>query len=218
MSNNEVKANQSSLDLYAVTLNWGMAEEGTYSDNVFATSQNEACLKIAEDMANQREYVDELETPKERQEWIVSRACDLVDCHFVEDSLAADLAALYGDVLFPDGVTRSIDLGALRALLVEHRHCLVPPAEVKEVEQLALHTVDSGYCRVYYKRQNGALCCFQLDTRNTFKLYHCSRDGEPEHEISHQNKAVFALPEDSGCSFVASFRAWWEQQSLQPTA
>ncbi|WP_238758937.1 hypothetical protein, partial [Pseudomonas putida] len=77
MSNNEVKANQSSLDLYAVTLNWGMAEEGTYSDNVFATSQNEACLKIAEDMANQREYVDELETPKERQEWIVSRACDL---------------------------------------------------------------------------------------------------------------------------------------------
>jgi len=218
MCNTEVKANQPVLELFAVTLNWGQQDEGTYSDYVMAACQNDACFKLAESMAEQREYVDDLETPEEKREWISGRAWDIADCHFVEDSLASDLAALYGDVLFPDGIKRSIDMTALRALIVEHRHRLVPPAEVTPVEHLAFHSVESGFCRVYYKRPKGTLCCFQLDTRNTFKLYHCSREGEPEHEISHANKAVKALPEDNGCSLVTSFRAWWEQQNKQSAA
>lgn len=218
MSDTKVRANQPAVDLYAVTLNWVQEDEGSYSDYVHASSHAEACVKVAEAMADQRGYVDENETPVQKREWINCRAWDQVDCHLVKESLEADLVALFGDELFPDGVKRCLNLEALRVLLAEHRNSLLPPAEVRAVEQLAFHSVESGFCRVYYKRPKGTLCCFQLDTRNTFKLYHCSRDGEPEHEISLQNKAVIALPEDNGCSLITSFRAWWEQQNKQPAA
>lgn len=54
MSDTKVRVNQPAVDLYAVTLNWVQEDEGTYSDYVHATSHAEACVKVAEAMADQR--------------------------------------------------------------------------------------------------------------------------------------------------------------------
>ncbi|MEG2569738.1 MAG: hypothetical protein RSA84_26360, partial [Acinetobacter sp.] len=68
MSDTKVRVNQPAVDLYAVTLNWVQEDEGTYSDYVHATSHAEACVKVAEAMADQRGYVDENETPVQKRE------------------------------------------------------------------------------------------------------------------------------------------------------
>lgn len=221
MTNKTVETSKACLELYAVTLKWPQDDEGTYGENVYATDHWDACLKVAESMGQQRDQgsINTYETEAEKQSWIFDRANDSIECHLVKDSLASDLAALFASDLFPDGVKRSINMTALQKLVVEHRDSLVSSEEpaapaAPATETLIFHSVDGGNCRLYYTRSNGALCCYQLDTRTTFKLFHCSRDGEPEHEIDHMNKAI-VLP-DPGCSLVRSFHAWWGQQPIQP--
>lgn len=55
---------------------------------------------------------------------------------------------------------------------------------------------DNGNCRVYYRdERNSLLYCYQDDGswgRTEFKLYICSRDGEPSHEVPLD--ASFPLP------------------------
>lgn len=74
--------------------------------------------------------------------------------------------------------------------------------------QLTLHSVDSGFCRVYYtapgKLTNSKLLyCFQQEWRAghaqkygypMFKFYRCSRDGEPDYEIDFGQIARVSPP------------------------
>lgn len=55
--------------------------------------------------------------------------------------------------------------------------------------ELKYHSTDSGDCRVYYKSCDKTiklLYCLQKDY-DTYKLYICSRDGEPSHEVNDIN-------------------------------
>jgi hypothetical protein len=60
-------------------------------------------------------------------------------------------------------------------------------------------STDEGFCRVYYWTQlklNGpkTLFCLQQDTKNSVKLYECSKDGEPSHEVMLGRHWVFHFP------------------------
>lgn len=79
---------------------------------------------------------------------------------------------------------------------------------------LTLHSVDSGFCRVYYtapgKLSNSKLLyCFQQEWSAAqakkygyplFKFYRCSRDGEPDYEIPLEQ--IFSVPHPMGDSEI----------------
>ncbi len=61
--------------------------------------------------------------------------------------------------------------------------------------------VDEGNCRVYYhrilsdgKKQIKILYCFQSSYFNSFELYRCSRDGEPEIQRPIESITAMDIP------------------------
>lgn len=66
---------------------------------------------------------------------------------------------------------------------------------------------DNGNCRVYYRDDAKRILCFQEESRGKFKLYRCTRDGEPSHDIMHTFVEVDALPTDDS-STAREFIAW----------
>jgi hypothetical protein len=65
------------------------------------------------------------------------------------------------------------------------------------MEILKYREADNGNCRVYYTAAK-RLYCWQLDDarNNVFKLYVCSKDGEPSHEVSADAFASTEPPKD----------------------
>lgn len=67
---------------------------------------------------------------------------------------------------------------------------------------LKIHSIDSGFCRIYYKTNNQhgqkILYCLQDEggSHGGIKLYRCTEEGEPSHEVSFKNDVYFELPSD----------------------
>lgn len=85
-----------------------------------------------------------------------------------------------------------------------------------KVDRLTLHSVENGFCRVYYlegSRKSHRLLCYQESVGSSFELYECTRDGEPSHTISHQdfiNRTP--LPEGSTAT-EKGLRKWLTKQA-----
>lgn len=199
--------------LYSVTLRWPNDDEGSFSQNVYATDPWEACVMTARLMAESRDEDTEgsyqaFEDQADRDAWIAQRAGDSMECALVSDSLKWDLSELFAAELFPDGVRFDIDLEVLRTLVSANRELLrLKPATPKLA--LTFNMVDSGNCRIYYTDPKKRLLCFQLASRKTFQLLYCTRDGEPSHTIEHLNKEVLDFPQ-SEPGIAADFIEWWK--------
>lgn len=91
----ESKAAASALRLFCVILDWNPdnAEEGDYSDSVWAKDEDEAIALIAEEMADSGE--EEFDTEAKRQEFI--------------DGIIAG-AGLYAATLVANDLPRSIEM------------------------------------------------------------------------------------------------------------
>lgn len=75
--------------------------------------------------------------------------------------------------------------------------------------KLNLHSIDNGFCRVYY-RSGKDLLCYQESIGTSFALYVCSRDGEPSYSIDHK-PYLPGTPSPEGESRVEGlFRSWLE--------
>lgn len=63
---------------------------------------------------------------------------------------------------------------------------------------LKFHSLDSGFCRVYYQYINPKgdkfLYCMQPDHDKTWRLYRCSMDGEPESAAQLKSWEDIELP------------------------
>lgn len=81
------------------------------------------------------------------------------------------------------------------------------------MKSLTLVSVDSGFCRVYYRSDSGCLMCFQNDFRDDFTLYVCTKDGEPEYE-STKAHSLDKLPEPS-CPLADKFNKWVEAKGTK---
>ncbi|SDJ08653.1 hypothetical protein [Pseudomonas abietaniphila] len=196
-------------DLWYVCLRW--PDGGSFSRCTEALGSWDAIIKVAQEMVDD-DLASTFGSEEERWGWINERANDSMECCLVKDRLGSDLVRLFGKEMFPDDKESPINLSALREVILANLDQLLTKTDVVQAPQsektdLTFHSVDSGNCRIYYKTANGGLCCFQLDTGSTFKLYHCSRDGEPEHTIDHLNKS-FNFPECKS-KLVEAFKSWW---------
>lgn len=66
------------------------------------------------------------------------------------------------------------------------------------MKHFKLHSIDSGFDRIYYQRKNkeGRDLLYCLQDSREIKLYRCSRDGEPDHELDADlvTPCTFDLP------------------------
>ena len=64
---------------------------------------------------------------------------------------------------------------------------------------LKYYSVENGYCRVYYTCKNKLdqklLYCMQLEFKDDFRLYRCSKDGEPDQERNQDSFDNIELPD-----------------------
>ena len=110
--------------LFNVTLAWGQDDEGNFSSSAWADNEAGAALQVAEEMADSSDAPD-FESDAERTSWIKGRADDLVDIYPADQQLRQDLGALFSNELFPDGVSRDINLEQLGKVLAENRERLI---------------------------------------------------------------------------------------------
>lgn len=80
--------------------------------------------------------------------------------------------------------------------------------------RLNLHSVDPGFCRVYYRNEAGNLYCFQLSWDKNFDLFVCTREGEPSHVVSLAARTLDNLPA-ADCSLTTAFSAWVAGKELE---
>lgn len=112
-------------NVYNVTLSWGSREEGNYSNVVLADGEESAVRVLAEEMAN-HDDAGTFDSDAEREEWIQDRVENgFRDVYRVVDQFTQDLEALFPKQLFPDGISRSINLEALGKVLAENRERLL---------------------------------------------------------------------------------------------
>jgi hypothetical protein len=61
-----------------------------------------------------------------------------------------------------------------------------------------LHSIDTGFCRVYYTTRNESneriIYCIQDNGKEGVELYRCSRDGEPSHPVKFKEPLQNILP------------------------
>lgn len=115
-------------NLWNVMLPWAWNcnpadEESTYSTTVEAVDEDAAKLAAATEMADsdEKEFMDD----DDRAKYIRSRVAGWGDVYPQQAQLRQDLASVFEDELFPDGVRREINLEALGRLLAEHRAALL---------------------------------------------------------------------------------------------
>ena len=117
-------------NLWNVTLPWAWSgdadDEGTYSTAVGAADCEAAVRAAAEEMADSgsKHFGDDPEGDdfkEERQRYVDSRCEGWADAYLAVSQLEQDLAAVFADELFPNGVRREIDLEALGRLIGSHR-------------------------------------------------------------------------------------------------
>ena len=209
MSNNETTTEGKVQNIYSVLIPYVQDDEGTFSIYVSAADHQSAALKAADEMAG-----EEFETQADRQTWVFDRAAAAISVTLLKDDVLQGLAVLFGNLLFPDGVQRSLSFDSLRDVIYESRDKLLAPAkkECTPERVLAYHSADDGFCRLYYKDQNKRLFCFQLSSRNNFELLYCESSGEPSHVVPHANSKLGRLPNADESSLSASFSTWWANQ------
>lgn len=112
---------------YSVTLPWNPndPDEGDYATTVWADSDQEARFAAAEEMADHSD-AGRFDSAKQRQDYIENRA-NSPQTYVVESAteLKYNLGVVFAAELFPDGIGRSIDLDALRTVLMENRNRVV---------------------------------------------------------------------------------------------
>ena len=120
--------------LFSVLLPWSNSgnpadEEGTYATTVWAADEEEAVRLVAEEMAAESNQFagekDDAARAADIADFVQSRREGWSEVVSIEDAVESDLAELYAQELFPDGVKRGIDMGALRALVRANRERLV---------------------------------------------------------------------------------------------
>lgn len=74
---------------------------------------------------------------------------------------------------------------------------------------LKFHSEDNGNCRVYYRRDDRALFCFQLDSPGSFLFFRCSKDGEPSYEVLPPLRSSLS-PCPGETTTGREFNAWME--------
>ncbi|MBM5458568.1 hypothetical protein H8F21_13445 [Pseudomonas sp. P66] len=78
------------------------------------------------------------------------------------------------------------------------------------MELLHFQQTDNGTCRVYYKDAAKKIVCYKPShIRGQYALFACSRDGEPSHEIAHQNFKVDFLPVAEDGATAIEFTSWY---------
>lgn len=79
---------------------------------------------------------------------------------------------------------------------------------------LAFKSVDSGLCRVYYRR-NRSLICFQLQAPGRFQRLVCSPDGEPIGDTLIGSDLPFDRLPPPDCSLAVEFIEWAKRHNLR---
>ncbi|MBK1871590.1 hypothetical protein [Taklimakanibacter albus] len=84
------------------------------------------------------------------------------------------------------------------------------------LKQMRFKETDSGNCRVYYT-YGRRLYCFQDDRTwgdrpADFRLYECTRDGEPSHTVPTEGFGIDKYPPEGDSRTGDNFRAWAEQE------
>jgi hypothetical protein len=111
-------------NVYNVTLSWGEPEEGNHSNIVLADDHDAAVRVLAEEMADHPDS-GEFDSDEDREEWIQDRLENgFREVYRVVDQFAQDLESLFFKLLFPDGISRSINLDSLGKVLAENRERL----------------------------------------------------------------------------------------------
>lgn len=79
---------------------------------------------------------------------------------------------------------------------------------------LAFKSVDTGLCRVYYRR-NRSLICFQWQSTGRFQRLVCSPDGEPIGPTMIGSDLPFDRLPPQDCSLSVEFHVWATQHNLR---
>ncbi|MGN7495952.1 hypothetical protein [Pseudomonas lactis] len=209
MLNNETTTEVKEKNIYSVLIPYVQDDEGSFSTYVSATDHQSAALNAADEMAG-----EEFETQADRQTWVLDRAAAAISVTLLKDDVLQGLGVLFGSLLFPDGVQRSLSFDALRDVIYENRAKLLDSVkkECSPEKVLSYHSADDGFCRIYYEDQHKRLFCFQLSSRNQFELLYCESSGEPSHVVTHSNVKLGRLPNADESSLSASFSIWWANQ------
>ncbi|MBN3760893.1 hypothetical protein [Burkholderia sp. Ac-20365] len=111
---------------YEVCIRWNDndAEEGTFTESVFANDEDEASEAVATSMAGSSSDVDN-SNPDEVARFVEEALQRVSYVTNVVSSLPDDISSVFFDELFPDGVSRQINLDALAVLLSEHRDQII---------------------------------------------------------------------------------------------
>lgn len=122
------------MKLWTVTLPWGQEDEGTYTTYVRALNADDAVLLAAAEMAECSD-APEFDDPDEARLWIQERADAALDVCATLDRVLDELARVFANQLFPDGVARQLDGRALLRVLTANRGILVPGANARKPPQ-----------------------------------------------------------------------------------
>lgn len=111
--------------LYEVEFPWNNLdpEQGTYCTTVWAADEDEAARVVADEMAEHNH--SGCETHEQRSEFASGLMAGDRRVTQVEPAVASGLEELLSDQLFPDGVRRSLNMGAVADVLVGHRERIV---------------------------------------------------------------------------------------------
>ena len=78
---------------------------------------------------------------------------------------------------------------------------------------------DNDNCRVYFRSESRALYCYQLERRDEFKLFECTRDGEPLASIDPDKVEVTLKSTAPGEVRIGKeFLEWREAMTAQPSS
>lgn len=77
---------------------------------------------------------------------------------------------------------------------------------------IKFHSTDIGFCRAYFKTEKGSLVCVQDEGNQGYKVYLCSRDGEPGYTIKLDGMTFDRIPDDS--KFFTDMNDWMSRRGL----
>lgn len=137
------------MQFFNVTMPWNVngdpEAEGTYTTTVRAADEDKAKRQCAEEMADsgQREF----DSDSYRQDYIDALAAGWADVYATADKLKQDMSKVFADQLFPDGVSRDINLEVLGQVLTQNRELVIGAhvpdlnAERRDVTRYALESL-----------------------------------------------------------------------------
>jgi hypothetical protein len=92
------------------------------------------------------------------------------------------------------------------------------PNKMRELN-LSYLREDNDNCRVYFRSVTRGLYCYQLETRDEFKLFECTKDGEPLAPINLDKVEVKLNSTAPGDARIGKeFLEWHEAMTVQPSS